>query len=198
MLTNEKAVEMILEDGTDLRVRGSEEMNKCADHIVALLMGAGLLYEKRFYPSSVALSVAAMEEIGKTEMASVCSMLDIGRKGARRDPLFDHKTKQVAAAAHTVGMDQRLIDAIGEDAIEKIYAMVHDGSLKSLRENALYWNSANGSLTVPEDVVDRSMARDILLFSIETFEDRLVGLTHHITDISYETDDLFKRIASEC
>ena len=43
MLTNEKAVEMILEDGTDLRVRGSEEMNKCADHIVALLRGAGLL-----------------------------------------------------------------------------------------------------------------------------------------------------------
>lgn len=197
MLTNEKIVERILEDGTDLRVRGTKEMNRCADHIVALLMGAGLLYEKEYYPSSAALSVAAMEEIGKTEMAYFCSILEIGKKGARRDPLLDHKTKQIAAAAHTVGMDQRLIDAIGEDSIEKIYAMAHDGSLKSLRENALYWNSANGSLTIPEDVVNRSMARGILLFTIETFEDRLVGLTQHITDISTKTDDLFIRIASE-
>ena len=70
MLTNEKAVEMILKDGTDLRVRRSEEMDKCADHIVALLMGAGLLYEKRFYPSSVALSVGKERSAARPSFGS--------------------------------------------------------------------------------------------------------------------------------
>lgn len=48
---------------------------------------------------------------------------------------------------------------------------------------------------LPEDVVDRTLARDLPLFSIEVFDDRLVGCTNCSIEASRATDKLFQEIA---
>lgn len=48
---------------------------------------------------------------------------------------------------------------------------------------------------LPEDVVDRTLARDLPLFSIEVFDDRLVGYTNCSIEASRATDRLFQEIA---
>ena len=96
---------------------------------------------------------------------------------------------------HTVAMGGRLVDALGDERIEELYELTYSGELKRLREDALYWDIKNERIELPEDVVDRALARDLLLFSIEVFDDRLVGYTHYSIEASRTTDELFQEIA---
>lgn len=50
-------------------------------------------------------------------------------------------------------------------------------------------------MELPREVVDKAFARDLLLFSIEVFDDRLVGYTNYSTEVSRTTDKLFQEIA---
>ena len=100
-----------------------------------------------------------------------------------------------AAVMHTVAMGGRLVDALGDERIEELYELTYSGGLKRLREDALYWDIKNERIELPRDVVDRALARDLLLFSIEVFDDRLVGYTHYSIEASRTTDELFQEIA---
>ena len=116
-------------------------------------------------------------------------------KKVKKDPLRDHKKKEKVAVLHTVAMGQRLIDALGKERIDELYRLTYSGDLKRLREDALYWDIKNGRMELPREVVDKAFARDLLLFSIEVFDDRLVGYTNYSMEVSITTDKLFQEIA---
>ena len=92
-------------------------------------------------------------------------------------------------------MDQSLIDSLGKERIEELYRLTYSGGLKRLREDALYWDIKNGRMELPREVVDKTFARDLLLYSIEVFDDRLVGYTNYSMKVSRTTDKLFREIA---
>lgn len=187
-----RAVESVLEKGSKFSIASTEDFNRCVDHIVGLLSDAALLYRFGSYATSAFMSIAAIEEAGKSEMGLYIKQR-AGRK-IKKDLLCDHKKKETVAVMPTVAMGQRLVDALGNERIEELYRLTYSGDLKRLREDALYWDIKNGRLELPEEVVDKAFARDLLLFSIEVFDDRLVGYTHYSIEVSRATDELFREI----
>lgn len=187
------AVMSILKRGSNFSIDNSEDFNRCFDHVMGLLKDATLLFKSGSYATSAFMSIAAIEESSKSEL-SLYTRREPEDKH-RNDPLCDHKKKETAAAMHTVAMGGRLVDALGDERIEELYELAYSGELKRLREDALYWDIKNGRIGLPEDVVDRALARDLLLFSIEVFDDRLVGYTHYSIEASRTTDKLFQEIA---
>ena len=185
-------VRNVLENGSKFSIFSTEDFNKCVDHIVGLLNDAALLYRSGSYATSAFMSITAIEESGKSEMGLFI------RQGAgkrvKKDPLHDHKKKEKIAVLHTVAMGQRLVVALGKERIEELYNLTYSGGLKRLREDALYWDIKNGRMELPREVVDKAFARDLLLFSIEVFDDRLVGYTNYSMEVSRTTDKLFQEI----
>ena len=187
------AVMSILEKGSNLSIDNSEDFNRCFDHVMGLLKDAVLLFKSSSYATSAFMSIAAIEESGKSELSLYTRRQPENK--LRNDPLRDHKKKETASVMHTVAMGGRLVDALGEERIEELCELTYAGGLKRLREDALYWDIKNERMELPEDVVDRALARDLLLFSIEVFDDRLVGYTHYSMEASRTTDKLFQEIA---
>ena len=187
-----RAVESVLEKGSKFSIASAEDFNRCVDHIVGLLNDAALLYRFGSYATSAFMSIAAIEEAGKSEMGLYIKQR-VGKK-VKKDLLCDHKKKETVAVMPTVAMGQRLVDALGNERTEELYRLTYSGDLKRLREDALYWDIKNGRLELPEEVVDKAFARDLLLFSIEVFDDRLVGYTHYSIEVSRATDKLFREI----
>ena len=179
------AVMSVLERGSNFSIDNSEDFNRCFDHVMGLLKDAALLFKSGSYATSTFMSIAAIEESGKSELSLY----------TRREPENKHRKKETAAVMHTVAMGGRLVDALGDERIEELYELTYSGELKRLREDALYWDIKNERIELPEDVVDRALARDLLLFSIEVFDDRLVGYTHYSIEASRTTDELFQEIA---
>lgn len=102
--------------------------------------------------------------------------------------------KEKVAVLHTVAMGKRLIDSLGKERIEELYRLTYSGGLKRLREDALYWDIKNGRMELPREVVDKTFARDLPLFSLEVFDDRLIGYTDYSMEVSRTTDKLFQEI----
>lgn len=188
-----EAVQRVLDGGTAFHINSVEDFDKCVDHIVQLFDDAFMLHMAGSYATSAFISIAAMEEVSKTEMALFAKE----EKSVKRDPLRDHKTKEVLSAAHTVQMGSRLVGSIGMGAADRIYDLVYGGKLKGLREDALYWDIVSGRMVVPEDRVDCKFSLELLLFSIEVFDDRLVGFTQHSMDASKKTDELFEKASKQ-
>lgn len=180
----------VLENGSKFSITSTEDFNKCVDHIVGLLNDAALLYRSGSYATSAFMSIAAIEESGKSEMGLYIKQA--AGKRVKKDPLRDHKMKEKVAVLHTVAMGQRLVAALGKERIEELYHLTYSGGLKRLREDALYWDIKNGRMELPKEVVDKAFARDLLLFSIEVFDDRLVGYTNYSLEVSRTTDKLFR------
>lgn len=186
-------VRIVLENGSKFSISSTDDFNKCVEHIVGLLNDAALLYRSGSYATSAFMSIAAIEESGKSEMGLYIKQ-GAGKK-VKKDPLRDHKKKEKVAVLHTVAMGQRLIDALEKERIEELYRLTYSGGLKRLREDSLYWDIKNGRMELPREVVDKAFARDLLLFSIEVFDDRLVGYTNYSMEVSRTTDKLFREIA---
>ena len=74
--------------------------------------------------------------------------------------------------------------------------MSYSGKLKELREKAIYCERINGELVIPDDVINKEQAKNILLFAIESFDDNLVGYTKYSIDISKHTDEIFEQVAN--
>lgn len=91
-------------------------------------------------------------------------------------------------------MGKRLIDSLWKERIEELYRLTYSGGLKGLREDSLHWYIKNGRMELPREVVDKTFARDLLLFSIEVFDDRLIGYTNYSMEVSRTTDKLFQEI----
>ena len=60
----------------------------------------------------------------------------------------------------------------------------------------MYAEERDGKLQIPASQVSTDFARDLLLFTIEAFDDALVGFTNHSYVLSRETDELFAKWAA--
>ncbi|EFD0690951.1 hypothetical protein P835_01372 [Citrobacter portucalensis] len=172
------------------------DFNKACDHIQVLVEDAFSCYTRGSYGTSVFLSITAIEETAKAEIGLYRRNNKDIKKKKRKDPLFDHLTKHRMAILPTVFMGRRLVDVIGEARCQALRKEVASGSLKELREKALYFYNSNGRLLSPKDVITRNKAKEIILLAIETIDDRLVGYTGHTGIIEMRLNQIFADVSS--
>ena len=80
--------------------------------------------------------------------------------------------------------------------MEKIFQFIYSGELKDLREQVIYCDRKNNNIVTPKDLITQELARNLLLFEIESFDDNLVGWTNYSIELSKKTDLFFEIIAN--
>jgi len=78
----------------------------------------------------------------------------------------------------------------------KIFQFIYSGELKDLREQVIYCDRKNNNIVTPKDLITQELARNLLLFAIESFDDNLVGWTNYSIELSKKTDLFFEIIAN--
>lgn len=173
-----------------------EEFNRGCNHVAGLLRDSHRLYSASSFATSVFLSITAIEESAKLEIA-----------GFRRDPktppvknrrddlLFAHKAKHSIALQEVITIGTRLPAAIGAQRLRELLDMAESGKLVELRESALYTDNLDGQFVCPAERIDKQTARDVLLLALEVWDDRLVGWTNHTYELDAELVQMFREVA---
>ena len=182
-----------LNSESDFFLESKEQLNKGIDHIYQLITHAHILYSNGAFATSVFVSIATIEEVAKLHMGMFIKRSD---EYVKKDRLRDHTTKEIIGSNYTVSMGERIKKAIPTKKLEELFAMSYSGKLKELREKAIYCERINGELVIPDDVINKEQAKNILLFAIESFDDNLVGYTKYSVDISKHTDEIFEQVAN--
>ena len=186
-------VKVILNGTSNFYISSNEELNKCLDHVVQFISDSYVLYINNSYTSSSFLAISVLEEVGKIQMG-----IFIKGSGSyvRKDKLRDPKSKQIVGASYTICMGERINNAISNENLEKIFQFIYSGELKNLREKAIYCDRKNNNIVTPKDIITQELARNLLLFAIESFDDNLVGWTDYSIELSKKTDLFFEIIAN--
>lgn len=173
---------------------GSQDFNKACDHILVLIEDAFFCFNRASYGTAVFLSITAIEETAKAEIGIYRRSNEADERSRRRDPLFNHLSKHRMAILSTVFMGRRLEEAIGKNRCEALLSEVANGSLRDLREEALYFHNSNGKFLTPKDAITQEKAREVILLAIEAADDRLVGYTGHTGIIEQRLDQIFASV----
>jgi AbiV family abortive infection protein len=173
----------------------SEEFNRGCDHVLRLLESAVLLFLNEDYPTTIFISITAIEEIAKLEIA-IFRNKNRTEQTTRRyeDHLFQHKNKHIIALQEIIVVGTRLPEAIGEDRVRELLDMAESGDLVRMRESSLYADTVDGQFLVPSERFTKSDGRDLLLLALEVWDDRLYGLTSHSYTIDKRMMELFEKI----
>ena len=169
----------------------SEEFDRTCTHIVRLLKDASLLLENGSAHTACFLTITSLEEVAKVHIGAFRRETVVLPR--HKDPLYKHAAKHRLAASPTIAMGSRLQAAIGENRMLELIKLAREGGLVPLREACLYAEERDGKLQIPTSQVSTEFARDLLLFTIEAFDDALVGFTNHSYVLGNETDELFAR-----
>ena len=186
-------IESILNGSSNFYISSTEQLNKCLDHVVQLISDSYVLYINDSYTSSSFLAISVLEEVGKIQMGIFIKGSD---SYMRKDKLRDHKSKQIVGASHTICIGERIKNSISNENLEKIFKFIYSGELKDLREKAIYCDRKNNNIVTPKDLITQELARNLLLFAIESFDDNLVGWTNYSIELSKKTDLFFEIIAN--
>ena len=186
-------IESILNGSSNFYISSTEQLNKCLDHVVQLISDAYVLYINNSYTSSSFLAISVLEEVGKIQMGIFIKGSD---SYMRKDKLRDHKSKQIVGASYTICIGERIKNSISNENLEKIFKFIYSGELKALREKAIYCDRKNNNIVTPKDLITQELARNLLLFAIESFDDNLVGWTNYSIELSKKTDLFFEIIAN--
>lgn len=186
-------VRLAVSNGTKA-IEGGKELNAVIAHIISLLDSSCRLLKDGHFPTATFLAITALEETSKAHIGMYRNSAAAPKRS--KDHLYSHKKKHYLAAAPTVSMGSRLGQAIGDERVQQLVDESRTGSFVQLRESCLYFSREKGVLQVPGDVVGFRLACEVLLFSIEAFDDALVGYTNESMVLSRKTDALFKLIAS--
>ena len=164
-----------------------EAYEKCLLHIEQLINSSILLYKNKFYNQSLFITITVIEEIAKAE---VCLYRGIGKDvkknvKRRKDGLYNHKSKHIVSANEITFRFLKSEKRIGKNRVNDILNKLNNGTYTQIRESCLYFENINGICNTPQGRFTDFDARDLLLISIELFEDRLFGAylkTDIITD----------------
>lgn len=191
-----KWIQEIMEEGFSLFEKNKtlENFNSACDHILVLIEDAFSCYIRTSYGTAVFLSITAIEETAKATVSIYRSQHRSGGPNKGKDPLFDHLSKHRLANLPTVFMGERLKKAIGKTRCDALSSEVDNGSLKTMREEALYFFNKNGKFFIPMNVVTKEKAKEVILLAIETFDDLLAGYTNHTEEISQRLDQVFDAV----
>lgn len=181
-----------LEKSDKRLIKSTDELDKAIDHIVQLIKDSAYLYQNGSFPSSAFLSITACEEAAKAHIGIYTDGKLTERES--RNVFREHKTKHEMATTPTLSMGQRLKDELGKGEIQRIMNMARNAGFVKTRENALYFQRENGKLVTPTQQVDKNLARSLVLFSIEVFDDALAGYTNHSYKMGDLVDKLFEQI----
>lgn len=178
---------------TGYLIESVEEFNSACEHIVALLEEAESIFQGGGYSTATFLAITAIEETVKAHFGGFTNGGD-GAKRRKDNVFFNHSKKHQMAAMPTVSMGKRLQTAIGADVLNAILEMSRTRELLLFRESSLYFGREDGTFKTPRQTVDKGLARALLLYAIEVFDDALVGFTDFSLKISKRTDTLFARL----
>ncbi len=173
-------------------VQSVHELDKAIKHIVQLLSDSYVLYSNNSFSSSVFLSITACEEVVKAHLGPFTD----GKtsNGKPKNMFRDHKTKHMLAAMPTIPIGSRLEKAIGKTELERMMNMAQNSGFVQLRESSLYFQREKDILIVPSDKIDKNLARVLLLFALEVFDDALVGTTTFSMEIDKKIDTIFEEL----
>lgn len=175
----------------------TQDFDKACGHIMVLIEDAFMCYERRSFGTSVFLSVTAIEETAKAEIGIYRRDNKNEKQNRKKDPLYNHLSKHKMAVLPTVFMGKRLLEALGEKRCQELYSEVINGSLRTLREEALYFSNKDGSLITPDELIDREKSKEMLLLAIETIDDRLIGYSDKTYDIEKRLSQLFEHVLKQ-
>ncbi|MCG0593543.1 hypothetical protein IMAU80597_02900 [Lactiplantibacillus plantarum] len=189
-------LEHLLNNGTHFNIKNTSEFNNSIDHIVGLLTDSFTLIKQNSYGSAVFLAITAMEETAKTHYALYMKH-NLNIKNSK-DPMMKHAYKHVLSVSPVFKVGERLPKVIGAEKVDEIISMVdqHNG-LMDLRNNAIYWYTDKKGAHFPKDSINKKTAQEILLFSIESFDDNLVGYSSYSMKVSADTDAIFQSITKD-
>ncbi len=175
---------------------GSLDFNKACDHILVLIEDAFCCFNRSSYGTATFLSITAIEETAKAEIGIYRRTNQGDGLKRNKDPLFNHLSKHRMAILPTVFMGRRLEDAIGKERCQEVVSEVAHGSLRDLREGALYFQKSTGKFLTPKDLIPREKAREVILLAIEAADDRLIGYTGHTGIIEQRLDQIFEAVCA--
>ena len=172
-----------------------EEFNEGCNHIHQLLLGAYHLFTFNTFPTVIFLSITAIEEMAKLEIAMLRT--EEKTKPARNrksDYLFSHKAKHSIALQEVIKIGTRLPQAIGEERVSELFKMAESGEFLKVRESSLYISSEDNIFTTPSQKISKLEAKDFLLLALEVWDDKLVGLTNHTYTLDNDLDEIFNLV----
>jgi AbiV family abortive infection protein len=158
--------------------------NTASQHVLVLLEDAVAAFARGSYGTSVFLAITALEETAKAELLGFRIQKPEGAQKKRGDPLRSHMKKHALAVRPTTFMG-RLPKILGAETCARLQQDATDGTINRLRETAIYTScSADGQVSTPAMAVDRTRAREIVLLSLESADDILVGWTSDSYDLT--------------
>ena len=165
------------------------EFNLACDHIVELIEDASVMLERGSHSTATFLAITALEETAKVHVGMYRSAGQPIPRG--KDPMYKHGKKHLLALGPTVAMGSRLQSAIGETRMNQLIQQAREGLFVRLREESLYLERKDDIFVTPKSIISKLQAREILLLTIEAFDDALVGYTDHTYACSKRTDGIF-------
>lgn len=174
---------------------GKDGFDKCVKHIGTLIQDAYLLYKNGSFATSAFLSITTIEEVGKTHIALFIRKDDTVKRA--NDPLLNHRSKHAFGTVPTIKMGSRLNDAISDKMIDKIVKDAETGTLRELREDALYSDMGPEGVIIPSDTIDKKLSRALLLFAIECYDDSLVGYSNYTGVVEEIADKIFEDVKND-
>lgn len=127
---------------------------------------------ERSWATSIFLSIACIEEIGKITVAKFQVIVNeqrrsspipsSGQRASRRNPLLSHRKKHQLAAFSGFLINSRADRILGLDNILRLLELAENGDLETIRQNSLYSSSENGLIRLPEQ---RRSREDAVFFA---------------------------------
>ena len=175
-------------------VQGAEKFDRICEHILSLLGEAVLLHRSGSHARAAFIAITALEETGKAVLG--LHIAHPSSSTARGGALRSHPTKQLLGAGPLpLQLRSRLVQMLGSTDAERVLSMAWSGGLVQVREGAAYFDVEEGELSVPEDAVSADLARCILVFALDSFDDAIVGYTNESYRIGRAAEALLAEIA---
>lgn len=182
---------------TSFKMTSESEFNKATNHIIRLLKDSLIMIENESYGSSVFFSITALEETTKTHISKY---LPYDKNTSRKkDILMDHTEKYKFSIWPTFKIGSRLKNTIGVKKIDRLTELVNNKKeIMNLRDNGIYWATDKDDVNkYPEDLFTKKQAQEILLFSLEAFDDNLVGYTQQSFLDGNMSNEIFDKVAKD-
>jgi len=169
--------------------------NTASQHVLVLLEDAVAAFERGSYGTSVFLAITSLEETAKAELLGFRVQKPVDGQKKRRDPLRSHMKKHALAVRPTTFMG-RLPGILGAETCAKLQLEATDGTINRLRETSIYAScSAEGQVSTPSAMIDRTRAREIVLVALESADDILVGWTNDSYNLTKPFEALIAKVS---
>ena len=174
-------------------IHGSEDFNRLCRHVLSLLQDSVRLFESRSFSSAVFFAITALEETAKAVFGM--HIHTDSPSGKRKGPLYSHEKKHfLGAGPLPLELRPRIVQILGRDNAKAVLEMAWNGEFGRLRQKALYAEFSPKGINIPSDSISKQLARSVLVFVLDTFDDSIVGYTEVSYSLGKEAEALLQRV----